>query len=112
MNARRRIDKTEVAKKSLAEISSFLADEAGLEVALRVLASAEQTFNTILATPGIGRLQDFRSLQLGNVRAWHVDEFENWLVYYREINAGVEVLDVMHGARDREARLGDKLNSE
>jgi hypothetical protein len=41
-----------------------------------------------------------------------VPGFRKWLVYYREVDDGVEVLDVMHGAQDQEARLHEKLEEE
>lgn len=112
MAGRRTVHKHEAVKRSLESIADYLVLEASLKVALRFLERAEEAFALILRSPGIGHPQEFRSLKLGGVRAWHVRGFRKWLVYDREVEDGIEVLDVMHGAQDQEARLGEKLGDE
>lgn len=112
MDSRRVVHKHEVAKHSLDNIAEHLATEASFKVALRFLERAEEAFALILRSPGIGHPQQFRSLNLSDIRAWHVRGFRRWLVYYREVGDGVEVLDVMHGAQDQEPRLREKLDDE
>ena len=36
------------------------------------------------------------------LRRWRVRGFENFLIFYRPIDDGIEVLRVLHGQRDRE----------
>ncbi|MBI5849853.1 MAG: type II toxin-antitoxin system RelE/ParE family toxin [Planctomycetes bacterium] len=110
--ARRVLRKHEVVKNSLDSIAEYLATEASLRVALHFLERAEEAFALILRSPRIGHLQVFRSLELEGVRAWHVRGFAKWLVYYREVEDGVEVLDVMHGAQDRDARFQENFEDE
>lgn len=105
--AARCVRKHEVAKRSLDRIAEYLACRASLGVGLRFLDHAEETFARILRSPRIGRLQAFRSPKLAGVRAWHVRGFRNWLIYYREVEDGVEVLDILHGARDQQARMAE-----
>lgn len=112
MASRRAVQKHEVVKRSLDEIADYLAREASLRVALRFLEHAEETFDRLLQSPGLGHLQEFRSLSLGDVLAWHVHGFRKWLVYYRQIEDGIEVLDVMHGAQDQESRLHEKFEAD
>ena len=101
----------DVAKRSLAEIAEYLAREATLEIALRFLDRAEETFEFLLETPGIGHRPDFRALALGDVRAWAVRDFPNFLVYYVETIDGIVVLDVIHAARDQEERLRERFSA-
>ena len=63
---------------------------------------------TLAATPGLGRLRKFRSPRLKGIRSWLVSGFDNYLIFYRAIPEGIEVLHVYHGARDIEALFGDK----
>lgn len=112
MDGGRAVHKHKVAKRSLDRIAEYLATETSVKVALRFLERAEETFALILRSPGIGHPQEFRSLQLGDVRAWHVRGFRKWLVYYREAEDGVEVLDVLHGAQDQEQRLRERFEDE
>lgn len=112
MSEARRVLKHEQAKRSLEAVAEYLAREASVDVALRFLARAEETFAFLLGSPGVGHAPEFRSLELASVLAWHISEFENWLVYYREIDDGIVVLDVIHGARDLEARLSERFEPD
>lgn len=47
----------------------------------------------------------FQSAALKRVRRWPVKGFDNWLIFYRPKRDGVEILRVIHGARDIENLL-------
>lgn len=34
------------------------------------------------------------------IRQWRLPGFENYLIFYRPLDDGVEILRVLHGARD------------
>lgn len=72
MDSRRVVHKHEVAKHSVDDLAEHLATEASFKVALRFLERAEEAFALILRSPGIGHPQQFRSLNLSDIRAWHV----------------------------------------
>jgi len=72
-------------------------------LAARFLAAADTTFLDLAATPGLGRLREFRNDRLQDLRSWRIRGFENWLVFYRVTEEAVEILRVLHGARDLEA---------
>ena len=40
------------------------------------------------------------------LRRWAVKGFDNWLIFYQARHEGVEIVHVMHGARDIESLLG------
>ena len=78
------------------------------DAATRVVEAAYATFKTLAATPGLGRERKFSNPRLKGVRSWLVSGFGNYLIFYRAIPEGIEVLHVYHGARDIEALLGGK----
>ena len=78
------------------------------DAATRVVEAAYETFKTLAANPGLGRLRKFRDPRLEGVRSWLVSGFDNYLIFYRAIPEGIEVLHVYHGARDIEALFGGK----
>jgi len=47
--------------------------------------------------PAIGRL---RSYSLSGVRSWVVPGFENYVIFYLPTQDEVQILAVLHGARD------------
>ena len=50
--------------------------------------------------PELGQRQEFGRNELAELRVWQVQGFENFLVFYRPVERGIEVLRVLHAARD------------
>ena len=75
--------------------------------AVRFLAAAEETFKQLLATPGLGRVREYLDPRLTGLRSWRIRGFENWLVFYRPTDGGIDVVRVLHGARDLAPLLPD-----
>ena len=73
-----------------------------LGAAARFTRAAEETFLQLVQMPNMGRHSEFQSSRLSNVRQWRIPGFENHLIFYRPIEDGIEVLRVLHGARDIE----------
>jgi len=55
--------------------------------------------------PKMGALCTFRSPVLRHLRRWPVKGFENWLIFYLPRRNGVEIVHLIHGARDIESLL-------
>jgi toxin ParE1/3/4 len=70
------------------------------EAATRVIEAAGRTFRRLAENPGLGRKYPFGDRRLKDVRCLPVEDFENYLVFYRGIPGGIEVIHVYHGARD------------
>ena len=92
----------QVSKKAeleLDEIFVYWAKRAGLEVADRLIDSIEDRFALISDYPVIGRICDdlapcVRSFLVGN-----------YLVYYRKRRGIIQILRILHGARDQASAL-------
>ena len=92
----------QVSKKAeleLDEIFVYWAKRAGLEVADRLIDSIEDRFALISDYPVIGRICD--DLAPG-VRSFPVG---NYLVYYRKRRGIIQILRILHGARDQASAL-------
>jgi plasmid stabilization system protein ParE len=68
----------------------------------RRLAAVEVAFDSVRRQPGIGWQKPFRNRRLRGLRLWPVPGFHNYLIFYRETEETVEILPVLHGARDYE----------
>jgi toxin ParE1/3/4 len=79
------------------------------EAATRLVDAAYETFKTLAANPGLGRRRQFRGPRLRDVCSWRISGFENYLIFYRGVGKGVQVLHVYHGARDIEALFDGKM---
>ena len=85
------------------EAASSYAEEASLDVALRFLGAVEQAYDFIRTNPLAGSPGRYGSERLEGVRRWPVHGFPSHLVFYRLAGEWVEVLRVLHGARDIES---------
>jgi len=92
------------AESDLDELAEYLGRD-DRRLAERFLAAADATFADLTVTPGLGGLREFRDVRLQSLRSWRIRGFENWLVFYRVTEEGIEVVRVLHGARDLEALL-------
>jgi toxin ParE1/3/4 len=93
--------KTPLTEADLIEIASFIAED-NLDTAERFLDAAEQTFTDLAAMPLVGRAVTFQSSRAQNMRVWRVQGFERYLIFYRVVETGIEIIRVLHGARDLE----------
>jgi len=83
----------------------YLEEQAGLEIAERFLDQLIRSFDTLTRMPRIGTLCGFRKPSTRRLRRWQVKDFENWLIFYQVRRYGIEVVYVLHGARDIESLL-------
>lgn len=86
------------------EIAAYLLDH-GEDAARRFVDVVQETLKSLAASPGIGSPKNFTDPALNGVRSWWIPGFRNHLIYYIPIDDGIDVLAVMHGARDIETRL-------
>jgi toxin ParE1/3/4 len=97
-----RVIKRVAAKRDLVDHFVFLGENASLEIARRFLQSANHTFEILARMPEIGASRKFRNAHFENVRMWRVNDFEKYLIFYRPLKEGAEILRVVHGARNLE----------
>ncbi|NUN51591.1 MAG: type II toxin-antitoxin system RelE/ParE family toxin [Planctomycetaceae bacterium] len=77
-----------------------------LDTALRFAAAAEAALSRLAESPRIGHPRPCRDPILRQVRSWPVPGFEDILLFHRPSARGIDVLRILHGARDLPALLG------
>jgi toxin ParE1/3/4 len=92
------------AARDLAEQADYLA-ERSLDAAMRYSHAVAETFRHLAAMPTLGTVREFHNPALSGVRMWRIRGFRNYLIFYRAIPDGIEVLRVLHAARDINAIL-------
>ena len=98
----RKILKRERAKRDIIELAAHIAHD-NLEAAERFITAVETAFRLLAHTPGAGALRGSLDPALANLRMWPVRGFEKHLIFYRETPDGLEIIRVLHAARDIEA---------
>jgi toxin ParE1/3/4 len=101
--SRRRILLRPAAERDLERQAQYIASNSGADAARRFYRAAEQTGRLIAGQPDIGRRIPYRNPLLAETRMFRVKGFTKHLIFYRPIKNGVEIIRVIHGARDIES---------
>jgi len=88
----------------LEEITGFIAKD-NPAAAIKVLEAAERTFQLLADRPGLGRPRATKNPRLRNLRFRSILAFNRYLVFYRPIPNGIQVLHVYHSSRNIDALL-------
>ena len=87
------------AESDVAEILSYLADESPV-LAWKFRAALQSTGELLLGMPRIGSVRIFHRPLLADIRILPVRDFEKYIVFYHPLDDGIEIVRVLHGARD------------
>jgi toxin ParE1/3/4 len=88
-------------------ITEYYAREANVDVAIRFLTALEETYDRLRRHPLSGTTVDVVAARLVGLRFVFVRDFESYLVFYMGSEAVVDVVRVLHGARDLPHLLDD-----
>lgn len=92
------------ADLAIIELAEFIGLDS-LDAAERFLDAVETSFALVHQNPGVGRLLELRSERLADLRVWPVRGFPNHLIIYRQFAEGIDIVHVLHGARDTDSAL-------
>lgn len=95
------------ARREMIKAGRYLEEHAGSSVTDRFVASLADTFDELARMPRMAPLCGFTRPAIRQLRRWPVRSFENWLIFYRARRNAIEIIHVMHGARDIERLLGE-----
>ena len=87
------------AEQDLSEIGDYF-DERSNTLSQRFYARFWDTVQTLAEAPGLGGLCQFRHPENEGMRIWQVNGFPNHLIFYRSKGDMLEIIRVIHGARD------------
>ncbi len=76
------------------------------EAADRFFTAAKDAFELLKQHPRIGRL---RSFSIAGVRSWVIPDFKNYIVFYLSTATEVQILAIVHGARDLSSAMAQRL---
>jgi toxin ParE1/3/4 len=99
-----RIRRRSRAAQDAEEIADYIAKDS-LEAAVRFLENTESTLTDLAKSPGIGALFESDLPELANLRFRRVKGFPNHVMFYLEHSDAIEVVRILHGARDLDTEL-------
>lgn len=95
----RRLVRRRAADEDITEQVAYIAGERPA-VAHRYAIAVEHAFERIRDLPEIGVPRSYGARHLRAVRVWPVPGFRRFLIFYRVTPRTVEVIRVLHSARD------------
>ena len=81
------------------DIANYIARD-NLNAGKRFYDAVYADIEKLGAMPGMGALREVRNPDLQGLRSWPISGFRNYLIFYRPIDGGIEVMHILHGARD------------
>ena len=98
---------TPEADRDLEETALFIETDSP-SAAKRFLDAATAGFRSLSDAARIGARVETTNVTLTGLRRWRVPGFENHLIFYRVTEEAIEVIRVLHGARDIESSLSEE----
>ena len=80
--------------------AKHLTIEAGVDLSMRFLDSARDSFAALGDTPHMGARVGSRNPAFAELRKWRVAGFANYLIFYLPMDGCVDIMRVLHGTQD------------
>ncbi len=95
---------TPAAENDLTNIWLYIAEDNPL-AADKVFDAAQATFNSLSEKQEIGKVYESRREKLKGIRFFPIIRYPKYVIYYRKIGNGIEVIRVLHAHMLKESRL-------
>jgi len=95
------------AQCDIDEHAAYIAQDSSA-AGRRFLHAVREVFQDLLRMPKLGRTRESPHPRLAGVRVQIVPGFRKYLIFYRPVGEGIEILHVFHGARDIKSILDDQ----
>jgi toxin ParE1/3/4 len=87
--------------------ANYILMNGSVDAAERFLSAAETTFAQLTKNPRMGKVTQLVVPRFGEVRQWRIKDFKEYLILYQVQEDVVEILRVLHGARDLDNLLNE-----
>jgi toxin ParE1/3/4 len=104
----RRIRRRPEVKTDILQIARYIAAN-NFEAAMRFFDAVEADITKLTTMPGMGGLMELPATKLAGMRSMPIRGFPNHLIIYRLAKGQVEILAVVHGARDLQSIIGERI---
>ncbi len=88
------------ARVDLLEQFVFFGEEKSVAMAERYFAAVDETCLLLVRQPRMGARHESSVSDLREMRRVPVKGFDNYIIFYLPLESGIDVIRVVHGARD------------
>ena len=93
------IRKKPQAERDIEECFVYIGED-NLDIAVHFLVAVEDSIEFISKNPFIGKSCEFKDSKIKNIRMMLVKDFHNYQIYYTIHEEIIEVIRLLHGARN------------
>lgn len=108
----RAVVKLPLAERDLIGCYAYLGEHASSATADRFLAAVERTLGLVAGSPGIGAPCETDNRRLIDLRSVAVSKFKQHLLFYQAFEDRIELVRVLHSARDIQGILDADWDDE
>ncbi len=95
------------ARQDIVDSATFIGRE-NVDAANRFFDQFDQLCDLLATTPEVGSQFPVANPRLQGMRVLRVPTFPNHLAFFSPVDGGVQIVRVLHGARDLDAVFGQK----
>lgn len=104
---RLRLDIRPAADRDIAAIAEYLAAHS-IHAAIRFLAATRRALEFLTDNPSAGAAYPLDHPRLTGLRKWSIKGYRKYLIFYVASANAIQVVRVIHGARDLPTLLADE----
>jgi toxin ParE1/3/4 len=87
------------AEQDIEEIVDYISHDSA-QAAATFRATLQRICEMLVEMPEAGSTRNFHNPEMKGLRMLPVRKFDNYLIFYRSTPEGLEIVRVVHGARD------------
>jgi toxin ParE1/3/4 len=90
---------TPQAREDVKQIAAYIKEDSP-QTSMAFRQTLENIYELLVEVPEIGTARNFHNPEMKGLRMLPVRQFDKYLIFYRSTPEGLEIVRVIHGARD------------
>ena len=87
------------AREDIKQIAAYI-EENNRQAGVAFRQTLQHIYEVLLDLPEVGSVRNFRNPEMKGLRMLPVPKFKRYLLFYRSTSERLEIVRVLHGARD------------
>jgi toxin ParE1/3/4 len=94
------------AREDIKQIAAYI-EEHNPQASTAFRQTLQHIYEVLLDLPEMGSVRNFRNPEMKGLRMLTLPKFKNYLLFYRPASERLEIVRVLHGARDVSSLFGE-----
>jgi toxin ParE1/3/4 len=94
------------AREDIKQIAAYIGEH-NPQASMAFRQTLQHIYEVLLDLPEVGSVRNFRNPEMKGLRILPVPKFKSYLLFYRPTTERLEIVRVLHGARDIPSLFGE-----